>query len=97
MTTTPKSDKYTCQCGSSIKNLHTNISQHKKSAKHIKFMEANIVQIQIPEVPKKIIIENENVVENKMNTEEKKEKVPPANSLRVKAFRERQKAQLGDE
>ena len=58
----PKSKIYTCECGSSIKNLYTSISQHKKSAKHIKYVEAN--QIQIPETPKVIITENKNSEEN---------------------------------
>ena len=99
MTTITKSDKYTCQCGSSIKNDSVNIRQHLSTMKHMKYTKDN--QIQIPETPvpvrKQIITEKENVVEYKMNNDEKKEKVLTKNALRVRAYRARVKAELGDE
>ena len=93
MTTITNSDKYTCQCGSSIKNDSVNIRQHLSTMKHMKYLKENIV----PETPKVIIKEKENVVEYKMNNDEKKEKVLTKNALRVRAYRARVKAELGDE
>jgi hypothetical protein len=75
----------TCQCGSSIKNEPANIRQHQKTLKHIKY------------------IEKENIVENKdnlgMNEMNKDDKIalPSANALRVRNFRAKQKANLGEE
>lgn len=74
----PKSKKYICECGSSI--LNRSISQHNKSVKHIKYIEAK---------PNQINIEVTQIIP--------KEKVVTANALRVRAFRERQKSQLGDD
>ena len=86
-------DKFTCQCGSSIKNDPVNIRQHQKTIKHTKYIESKPEQ-------KEIITENKNIVENKdnyMSNEDLKKKLASANALRVKAFRERQKAKLGEE
>ena len=85
-----------CQCGSSIKNDPVNIRQHQKTIKHTKYIESKSSE---PE-QKEIITENKNIVENKdnyMSNEDLKKKLASANALRVKAFRERQKAKLGEE
>ena len=82
-------------CGSIIKNSQTNIIQHKKTIKHLKYVENMYVGL-LPTFGKEIITEEkENVGINKEMSDIKK--LPTANALRVRAYREKQKAKLGDE
>ena len=83
--------KYQCVCGSHIKNSQQNIAKHLTSKKHIEY---------IQNLTGRLVTPVESVPEMKKEIEqpvEKKNKDPTANALRVKAFRERQKAKLGEE
>ena len=97
-----KTENITCQCGSIIKNSQANIIQHKKTIKHQKYVENMYVGV-LPTFGKEIITEEkENVVVNKEMSETKQIKTksatnPSANALRVRAFREKQKLQLGED
>ena len=95
MSNTTQNEKITCMCGSSIKNCPVNIIQHKKTIKHKKYIENMYVGV-LPTFGKEIITEEkENVDVNKEMSDI--EKLPSANALRVRAYRERQKAKLGDD
>jgi hypothetical protein len=95
MSNTIKTENITCQCGSIIKNSPVNIKQHSKTIKHLKYVENLYIGV-LPTFGKEIITEEkENVDVNKEMSDIKK--VPSANALRVRAYREKQKAKLGEE
>ena len=93
-----QNEKIMCQCGSHIKNAPANIKQHNKTITHQKYVENMYVGV-LPTFGKEIITEEkENIGINKeMNEINVKETNPSKNALRVRAFRERQKASLGED
>jgi hypothetical protein len=99
MSNTNKTEKFTCQCGSSIINKSANIKQHQETDKHNKYIENLYVGVLPTFEQKEIITEKENVVDNKEmdDIKVKENKSATKNALRVRAFRERQKASLGEE
>ena len=79
-----------CPCGSSIRNEPANIRQHQKTLKHIKYIEKE----------NNIVENKDNSQMNAMNsfTKSNDEKtLVSANALRVRNFRAKQKANLGEE
>ena len=107
--TNKNEDKFKCECGSVIKNTPSNIRQHKKTLLHKKHenkppaLPATLPDEQDdapPPLPKSLPFEGEEksnfIAERKtkkVSDSDKKEQ----NKLRVQAFRERQRAELGDD
>ena len=93
-----KTTNYICECGSHIKNFSVNISQHEKTLKHKKYLENKNSKPEEIKITENKITEIKNLPDNK-EMEEKKSSVKEltSNALRVRAYRQRKKEEIGEE